>query len=120
MSIIYINELRNSYNETVNNAKLLCLRWDLPITYIEPCQMYVKKKYFDEVDRDGRLTITEYFKIKVFLLVVDTVLMQFNIYLEAIESVCTTFDFLNLNNPLQLKDIIKEYDFIQTYKDDIL
>lgn len=43
--------------------------------------------------------------------------MQFNIYLESIESVCTTFQFFNLNNPLQLEDIIKEYDFIQTYKD---
>lgn len=104
--------MRNNYNETVNNAKLLCLRWDLPIIYIEPHQMYAKN-HFDEVDGDRKLTITtEYFKIKVFFRVLDIVLMQFNIHLEAIERVCTTFDFLNLNNVSQLEDIDKEYDFI--------
>lgn len=43
--------------------------------------------------------------------------MELNICLKSIESICSTFHFLNLNNPLRLEDITKEYDFIQTYKD---
>ncbi|KAL4153437.1 hypothetical protein QTP88_001270 [Uroleucon formosanum] len=52
----------------------------------------------------------------------NTVLMQLNIRFKAMDNVCTTFDFLNPNNLLCLREdnIVKEsYDFIQTYKDDI-
>ncbi|KAL4091709.1 hypothetical protein QTP88_026360 [Uroleucon formosanum] len=117
-----INELRSNYKDMVNNAKSLCLRWSLPVTYTEPRQIYAKK-HFDEVDGDRRLTITtENFKIKVFYPIIDTVLMQLNIRFKAMDNVCTTFDFLNPNNLLCLREdnIVKEsYDFIQTYKDDI-
>lgn len=117
-----INELRNDYDNIVNNAKSLCLKWGLPIKYTEPRQIYAKKHFY-EVDGDRRLTITtENFKFKVFFPIVDTVLMQLNIRFEAMECVCTTFDFLNPNNLIKLEEneIIKEsYDFVQTYKEDI-
>lgn len=114
--------MRNNYEDIVNNAKSLCLRWSLPVTYTEPRQIY-EKKHFDEVDGDRRLTITtENFKIKVFYPIIDTVVMQLNIRFKAMDNVCKTFDFLNPNNLLCLREdnIVKEsYDFIQTYKDDI-
>ncbi|XP_025419683.1 uncharacterized protein LOC112690005 [Sipha flava] len=40
-----INELRNNYEVIVNNAKSLCLRWSLPVTYTEPRQIYAKKTF---------------------------------------------------------------------------
>jgi len=81
--------LRNNYEDIVNNAKSLCLRWSLPVTYTEPCQIYAKKHFF-EVDGDRRLTITtENFKIKVFYPIIDTVLMQLNIRFKAMDNVCT-------------------------------
>ncbi|XP_025422934.1 uncharacterized protein LOC112692474 [Sipha flava] len=40
-----INELRNNYEDIVNNAKSLCLRWRLPVTYTEPRQIYAKKTF---------------------------------------------------------------------------
>jgi len=48
-----INELRNNYEDIVNNVKSLCLRWSLPVTYTKPRQIY-EKKHFDEVDGDRR------------------------------------------------------------------
>ncbi|KAF0707458.1 zinc finger MYM-type protein 1-like, partial [Aphis craccivora] len=117
-----INELRNNYEDIINNAKSLCLRWSLPVSFTEPRQIYAKK-HFDEVDGDRRLTITtENFKIKVFFPIIDTVLMQLNLRFKAMDNVCTTFDFLYPNNLLCLTEdnIVKEsYDFIESYKDDI-
>lgn len=86
--------MRNNYDKIVNNAKSLCLKWGLPIKYTEPRQIYAKK-HFDEVDGDRRL---------VFFPIVDTVLMQLNIRFEAMESVYTTFDFLNPNNLIKLEE----------------
>jgi len=81
------------------------------------------KKYFDDVDRDRRLQITEYnFRIKVFLPVVDTVLSQLKPRFLGLQKVCSTFDFLRPQSIIESEEnlIIKEsHDFVLKYQSDI-
>lgn len=81
------------------------------------------KLYFDEVDGDRRLNVTEdNFKIKIFLPIIDTALAQLNNRFTGLNEVLNTFEFLN---PSKLKIseesiIIKySYDFVLKYKCDL-
>jgi len=51
----------------------MCKKWGVPLDVVQTRQR-LAIKYFDEVDGDRRLNITENnFKIKIFLLLIDTV-----------------------------------------------
>lgn len=71
-----IKELRNNYHTLLETAKDMCTKWGIPLEF---CVQRLKfgRRYFDEVDGDRRLDITQdNLRIKVFLPVIDTVIFQ--------------------------------------------
>jgi len=71
-----IQTLRENYNSMVESAKIVCNKWGISTKYKSTRQRFAKK-HFDDVDGDRKSQITEHnFGIKVFLLVVETVLNQ--------------------------------------------
>lgn len=121
-SLSSIQNLRNDYFTIVENAKDLCKRWGVPIDTIHTRQR-LAKKYFDEVDGDRRINITESnFKVKIFFPLIDTVLSQLKSRFESLQDVWYKFEFLkpeSINN-FEERELIKScYDFVQLYKSDI-
>lgn len=117
-----IQKLRENYDSVVEDAKVLCFKWGIS-TKPKSTRPRFAKKYFDDVDGDRRLQITEdNFRIKVFLPVVDTVLSQLKTRFLGLQNVCSTFDFLRPQSIIESeeKSIIKEsYDFVFKYQSDI-
>lgn len=77
-AVNFIQETRNSYDDNVlDNAKSLCSRWGIPNQFVEKKESYAKKHFYDNLNGDRRLNTTEEnFKVKIFFLVLDTVLSQ--------------------------------------------
>lgn len=117
-----IQNLRDNYDSVVEDAKMLCLKWGITTKYKSTRPRFAKK-YFNDVDGDRKLQITEEnFGIKVFLPVVDTVLSQLKNRFLGLQNVCSTFDFLRPQSIIESgeKTIIKEsYDFVLKYQSDI-
>lgn len=113
-----IQNLRNDYINIVKYAKDLCIKWDIPLNSSQTRQRLVKK-FFDEVDGDRRLNITENnFKIKIFFPLIDTLLVQLKSRFESFQDVCDTFKFLKPESIIKSEETetIKScYDFVQNY-----
>jgi len=75
-AVNFIKETRNSYdNNVLDNAKSLCSRWGIPNKFVDQRESYAKKHFYDNLNGDRRLNTTEEnFKVKIFFLVLDTVL----------------------------------------------
>lgn len=121
-SFLSTQNLRNDYNNIVKYAKDLCTKWGIPLTNLQTRQR-LAKKFFDEVDGDRRLNITEdNFKIKIFFPLVDIVLLQLKSRFESFRDVCDTFEFLKPESIINLEEtetIKSSYDFVQKYKSDV-
>lgn len=117
-----IQNLRNDYINIVKYAKDLCIKWDIPLNSSQTRQR-LAKKFFDEVDGDRRLNITENnFKIKIFFPLIDTILVQLKSRFESFQDVCDTFKFLKPESIIKSEETetIKScYDFVQNYKSDV-
>jgi len=69
-----IENLRDSYENILLECKELCSRWGItPNFHVKRSRL--APQYFDEIDGDRRLNITdENFRAKIFLPVIDTVI----------------------------------------------
>lgn len=117
-----IKELRNNYHTLMETAKCMCTKWGIPQEF-HVHRLKFGRRYFDEVDGDRRLDISEdNLRIKVFLPVIDTVIFQLDNRFQGLKKVIKYFDFLNpfsLVNSTE-DDIIKaSYDFVNFYNVDI-
>ncbi|KAL4084148.1 hypothetical protein QTP88_027981 [Uroleucon formosanum] len=117
-----IKELRNNYHTLMETAKCMCTKWGIPQEF-HVHRLKFGRRYFDEVDGDRRLDISEdNLRIKVFLPVIDTVIFQLDNRFQGLKKVIEYFDFLNpfsLVNSTE-DDIIKaSYDFVNFYNVDI-
>lgn len=117
-----IQNLRDDYTNIVKYAKEMCKKWGVPLDVVQIRQR-LATKYFDEVDGDRRLNITESnFKIKIILPLIDTVLNQLRVRFENLKEVCYVFEFLKPELIIKSKEskIIKScYDFVSLYKSDV-
>lgn len=117
-----IQNLRDDYTNIVKYAKEMCKKWGVPLDMAKTRQR-LATKYFDEVDVDRRLNITESnFKIKIFLPLIDTVLNQLRMRFESLKEVCDVFEFLKpelIIKSEESKTIKSCYDFILLYKSDV-
>ncbi|KAL4103836.1 hypothetical protein QTP88_019171 [Uroleucon formosanum] len=117
-----IQNLRDDYTNIVKYAEEMCKKWGVPLDVVQTRQR-LATKYFDEVDGDCRLNITESnFKIKIFLPLIDTVLNQLRVRFESLKEVCDVFEFLKPELIIKSKEskIIKScYDFVVLYKSDV-
>ncbi|XP_025203365.1 zinc finger MYM-type protein 1-like [Melanaphis sacchari] len=116
-----MQQLRNDYCSVVENAKNLAIKWGIPTDDKEARQKKARR-FFDEVDGDRRINITQdNFKVKVFLPIVDTILSQLKFRFKGLRNVCNIFNFLKPESLLRPSEItVKEsYDFIQMYQSDI-
>ncbi|KAL4152705.1 hypothetical protein QTP88_000538 [Uroleucon formosanum] len=117
-----IKELRNNYHTLMETAKCMCTKWGIPQEF-HVHRLKFGRRYFDEVDGDRRLDISEdNLRIKVFPPVINTVIFQLDNRFQGLKKVIEYFDFLNsfsLINSTE-DDIIKaSYDFVNFYNVDI-
>jgi hypothetical protein len=89
-----IENLRDSYENILLECKELCSRWGMtPNFHVKRSRLALQ--YFDEIDDDRRLNITdENFRVKIFLPVIDTVIFQLNSRFQGLQEVTENFDFL--------------------------
>ncbi|KAL4097878.1 hypothetical protein QTP88_022581 [Uroleucon formosanum] len=117
-----LEHLRENYDSVLNTAKCICNKWGITTQSVSKRQRYAKL-YFDEVDGDRRLNVTEdNFKIKIFLPIIDTALAQLHNRFTGLNEVMNTFEFLNpskLKNSEESSIIKSSYDFVLKYKSDI-
>ncbi|CAI6351722.1 unnamed protein product [Macrosiphum euphorbiae] len=118
-----IKNMRHNYEELVESAKNMCLKWGIQFQNENKRKMY-SKKLFGEVDGDRRLQdiIEEKCYVSVFLPLVDTALFQLEDRFKGLKIVSNTFNFLLPPNIIKLNEaeIVKScYDFIQFYKTDV-
>lgn len=89
-----IENLRDSYENILLECKELWSRWGItPNFHVKRSRL--APQYFDEIDGDRRLNITdENFRAKIFLPVIDTVIFQLNSRFQGLQEVTENFDFL--------------------------
>lgn len=69
-----LTDLRSKYDDVVETAKDLCVKWKILFRYNSKRQR-IAVRHYEEVDSDRRLTITEdNFKVEIYYPVLDTVL----------------------------------------------
>lgn len=117
-----IENLRDNYKNILLECKELCSRWGIsPNFYVK--RIRFASQYFDEIDGDRRLNITdENFMVKIFLPVIDTVIFQLNSRFQGLQKVTENFDFLfpTVLTKLDENEISKaSMDFFHLYNDDI-
>lgn len=101
----------------------MCKKWGVPLNIVQTTQR-LATKYFDEVDGDRRLNITESnFKIRIFLPLIDAVLNQLRVRFESLKEIYDVFEFLKpelITKSEESKAIKSCYDFVQIlYKSDV-
>ncbi|KAL4092169.1 hypothetical protein QTP88_026722 [Uroleucon formosanum] len=103
-----IRELRNNYHTLMETAKCMCTKWGIPQEF-HVHRLKFGRRYFDEVDGDRRLDISEdNLRIEVFLPVIDTVIFQLDNRFQSSKKVIEYFDFLN------------PFSLVNSTKDDII
>lgn len=117
-----IENLRDSYENILLECKELCSRWGItPNFHVKRSRL--APQYFDEIDGDRRLNITdENFRAKIFLPVIDTVIFQLNSRFQGLQEVTENFDFLfsTMLAKMDENEISKaSMDFFYLYNDDI-
>jgi len=121
-AITIIQNLRENYEELVTSATHLCNSWGISVNNNHRRQVY-SKKFFGDLDGDRRQDVTEEnLRIKVFLPLIDTALVQLNNRFIGLQKVVDKFNFLQPQVILQSSedDIVKAtYDFILYYEKDI-
>lgn len=117
-----IKELRNNYHTLMETAKFMCTKWGIPQEF-HVQRLKFGRRYFDEVDGDRRLDITQdNLRIKVFIPVIDTVIFQLDNRFQGLKKVIEYFDFLNpfsLVNSTEDEITKASYDFVNFYNVDI-
>lgn len=117
-----IENLRDSYENILLECKELCSRWGItPNFHVKRSRL--APQYFDEIDGDRRLNITdENFRAKIVLPVIDTVIFQLNSRFQGLQEVTENFDFLfpTMLAKMDENEICKaSMDFFYLYNDDI-
>lgn len=88
-----IENLRDNYENVLLESKNLCSRWGISSDF-HVKRLRFATKYFDEVDGDYRLNVTdENFCVKIFLPVIDTTLFQLDLRFQGLLHVIENFDF---------------------------
>ncbi|XP_025207826.1 52 kDa repressor of the inhibitor of the protein kinase-like [Melanaphis sacchari] len=121
-AVTSIENLRDNYECLVNSATDLCNSWGIPVNNITKRKVF-SKTFFGDLDGDKRHDITqENLKVKVFLPVIDTALVQLKYRFLGLQEVVDKFNFLQPQNMLQFSEenLVKAtYDFIIFYEKDI-
>lgn len=121
-AISIIQNLREKYEELVASATNLCNSWGISVNNNQHRRIYSKNVYGD-LDGDKRQDITEEnLRVKVFLPLIDTALVQLNNRFIGLQKVVDEFNFLNPHVILQSSEdnLVKAtYDFILYYEKDI-
>jgi len=121
-AVTSIENLRDNYECLVNSATDLCNSWGIPVNNITKRKIF-SKTFFGDLDGDKRHDIAqENLKVKVFLPVIDTALVQLKYRFLGLQEVVNKFNFLQPQNMLQFNEenLVKAtYDFIVFYEKDI-
>lgn len=112
-----LENLRENYYSVLDTAKFMCNKWGITTESVSKRQHYAKL-YFDEVDGDRRLNVTQdNFKMKIFL-PIDTALPQLNNRFSGLNKMVNTFEFLTPSS-LKISEesiiINCSYDFVLKY-----
>ena len=121
-AISIIQNLREKYEELVASATNLCNSWGISVNNNQLRRIY-SKIFYGDLDGDKRQDITEEnLRVKVFLPLIDTALVQLNNRFIGLQKVVDKFNFLNPHVILQSSEdnLVKAtYDFILYYEKDI-
>lgn len=90
-AISSIEHLRDKYNDLVNATTDLCYSWGIPVHCIIKRKIF-SKHFFGDLDGDKRQDLTqENLRVKVFLPVIDTALVQLKYRFVGLQDVVDKF-----------------------------
>jgi len=93
-AITIIQNLRENDEELVTSATHLCNSWRISVNNNQRRQVY-SKHFFGDLDGDRRQDVTdENLRVKVFLPLIDTALVQLNNRFIGLQKVVDKFNFL--------------------------